>query len=245
MKPTLKKFDYENLDRRASVYAREGTSDVGCLAEVIDRHVYSRRRSGFDVMPGESWLDLGANIGAFAVYAYLRGAAKVTCYEPEPGCFELLQRNTKSLKGCTFELNNCAVTDREEKTLSFKKGRDENDHYRATILLDNRLPELGVLKNKFGGFLTRQKFDGVKMDIEGSEFGLIDENLLPRCEKLTLEYHFSRDHKDLVAFEKRMKLFHKRFANVWVPGFIERDLEKGVTTYSGMYDCQIFCWGPK
>lgn len=237
------KYDVDGKVNRSNkpviAYARAGTSDVGVLKEVIDRHCYTRRNSGFDVRPGELWLDLGANIGAFALYCRMHDA-QAECYEPDPDCFTVLKKNAPR-----FDLFMHAVTNRKEKELAFRKGRDPNDHYRATILTNNRLPAhpSGTLANRYASCL-KKRYDGIKMDIEGSEFGLLDDDLLPRCQKLTMEYHFLRDERDLGRFAKRMKVLRRRFKNVVYPKFIDRDIEEG-RPYSGRFDTQIFAWEAK
>jgi FkbM family methyltransferase len=244
MKAKLETTEYEDDSRKVKLHYRPGTSDEGCIKEVIERRCYARRRAGFDVMPGERWLDLGANIGAFAAYAVLRGAVEVDCYEPEPECFEILTKNAAALsKYAKVNLHNVAITNRKEPRLAFKKGRSPTDHYRATIMTENRLPELGALENRHGAFLKKLRYDGVKMDIEGSEFGLIDDDLLPRAGKLVMEYHYGRDRKNLTNLAERLARLERRFTSVWVPGFVQRDLDAGVEEYSGMFDSMIFCSG--
>lgn len=51
---------------------------------------------GFDISPGDRVVDVGANVGAFAVLAASRGA-HVVAYEPHPDTFVHLERNTGGL----------------------------------------------------------------------------------------------------------------------------------------------------
>lgn len=51
---------------------------------------------GFEISPGERVVDVGANVGAFAVLAASRGA-HVEAYEPHPETFAHLRRNTGAL----------------------------------------------------------------------------------------------------------------------------------------------------
>ena len=51
---------------------------------------------GFDISPGDSVVDVGANVGAFAVLAASRGA-RVTAYEPHPETFAYLEHNAGAL----------------------------------------------------------------------------------------------------------------------------------------------------
>ncbi len=48
-------------------------------------------------------LDAGANVGAFALWAAVRWpGSRITSFEPNPGTFELLRRNTASCAGVTI-----------------------------------------------------------------------------------------------------------------------------------------------
>lgn len=83
-----------------TAHYRPHTSDERVLREVITKAAYRRTTLGFDVRPGEVWLDLGANIGAFALYCKTKRATAV-CYEPDPDCFELLSLNVPEFESTT------------------------------------------------------------------------------------------------------------------------------------------------
>lgn len=221
------------------------SSDEQALEEVLVRRAYRRTRSGFDVEQGERWLDLGANIGAFALYCRLRGAQAV-CYEPEPGCFGLLQKNAKG-----FKLINAAVTAHSAEFISFSKSSNPQNNYRNTECVVRGYVPIPPVRNVYGGVLTGQKFDGVKMDIEGSEGPLIDDWLLPHCSKLVMEYHTSRDPEG-AHLVNRLAILKQHFEHIHYPTMFKKleryyeepgaDLPKG---FPPRYDQLIFCWGPK
>src|SRR5262245_12504074 len=73
---------------------RPGTTDENALIEVLVKRAYRRPSIGFDVRAGEHWLDLGANIGAFALYCKARGAS-AACYEPLADNFAILLKNAE------------------------------------------------------------------------------------------------------------------------------------------------------
>jgi FkbM family methyltransferase len=217
------------------VHYRVGTSDESVLAECLEKHVYRRLNLCFDVERGEHWLDLGANIGAFAVYCQLRSAS-VVCFEPDSSNLELLRLNAPEA-----DIYASAVTNQKAAKLLFKKGKSATDFSRATILGEN-LPEHpeGELWNTHGAFLKEIECDGCKMDIEGSEFGLIDEELLPNCRKLVMEYHILRDHGNLLNFARRMQILHKHFAHVhYAPSVLNGAVEG---KYQGRFDVPVFAW---
>jgi hypothetical protein len=218
-----------------AVHYRPGTSDERVLEEVVAKATYRRVRMGFDVYPGETWLDLGANIGAFALYCKLRGATAV-CYEPDPDCFDLLARNVPA-----FEKHAVAITVQVAPTIAFWRGRAPADHYRATAYPTPGLPRhpSGELPNRHGAFLTGLTFDGVKMDVEGAEGGLLDAGFIPSCRKLCLEYHLSRD-PSMANLQRRLEWLRRRFRNVAYPAELDRLVAAGGSAKT-FFDRLIHC----
>ena len=228
-------FVQKRLASGLSAYYRQGSTDELVLHEVLDNRIYRRAKMGFDVESGENWLDLGANIGAFALYCKLRGAT-AECYEPDPDCFALLGKNVPD-----FTLHNVAVTASTADRIPFWKGRSSKDFYRATACGNRFLPRhpSGLLSNRHGGFLVGCSFDGVKMDIEGSEGALLDQGLLPRCRKLCVEYHLSRDDS-AVNLQRRLDLLRLRFRTVKYPPYFDHMIALG-RPFRTFHDRVIFC----
>lgn len=224
---------------------RDNSSDPYVLQEVIVNRIYRRKKIGFDVEQGEHWLDLGANIGAFAVYCKLRGATAV-CYEPDPDCYALLKQNVPE-----FERHRMAVTASKALALPFWKGKKSNNHSKATAVESPGLPKhpSGMLPNFWAGYLLNQHYDGVKMDIEGSEGDLIDQWLLPKCNKLCMEYHSSRD-KSIVNLKRRLEKLKEKFEIVIYPPEYDRIIAAGSNeNYEGSqltyFDRMVYAMGAK
>jgi FkbM family methyltransferase len=223
------------LDTDIDTYFRPNSSDVDVIREVCERKVYRKKTVGFDVEPGEHWLDLGANIGAFALYCRMRGA-KATCFEPDPENFEVLKKNAPD-----FSLVNAAVTSLRQPKLCFFKSNNPDNHYRQTIIPVGRYKPAGEFHNVYAGRLNGVAFyDGVKMDIEGSEFGLIDYDLLPKTRKMVMEYHTSRD-KSWEMLDVRLSMLKGKFKHVKYPKVLDDYIErKGDVDLR--FDQVIFCW---
>lgn len=214
------------------------SSDERALTEVIQQHCYRRVRLGFDVEPGEHWLDLGANIGSFAVYCKLRGAV-ATCFEPEPTAFEILNKNAKG-----FQLYHKAVTAARTVSIPFYVPGNNWDHYRGTIY-QVRGYKFTQVPNFWAGDLKKlKKFDGIKMDIEGSEGVILDQWLLPPVEKLVMEYHTSRDSSG-VNLARRLKILRKHYKHLHYPKMFDIALAKGQTLIRPRFDRFIYAWGLK
>lgn len=218
-------------ERGIKAYYRPGTTDEQVLAEVVDKRCYRRAKAGFDVDAGERWLDLGANIGSFAIYCRLRGAT-ADCYEPDAGCFKLLLKNAEG-----FNCVQAAVTASRKPSLTFFKSKDQNNHYRGSVVGKRSMVESEEVKNIYVG--TLGSYDGVKMDIEGSELDILDSGLLPDCNKLCMEYHSSHDHsaKNLAS---RLRYLKSLFKHVLYPPELDRIVAGGkdVKTY---FDRFIYC----
>ena len=227
----------EKLVEGIKVYYRPEEGDEAIFKEVVEGAAYRRSSASFDVEAGEHWLDLGANVGAFAVYCRLRKATAV-CYEPEPGCFKLLKKNAPK-----FELHNAAVTGFKEASLDFF-GSNRPTHARGTVSAVRGYVGLGQVDNVYGGTLIGQPVDGIKMDIEGSEGLLIDKWLLPKCKKLVMEYHTSRD-PSVENLKRRLSILQRKFKQVAYPPEYDRAIESGAEEYRSHFDRMVYCWEPR
>ena len=80
--------------------------------------------------------------------------------------------------------------------------------------------------------------DGVKMDIESSEFGLIDKEFIPKCNKLVIEYHITKD-RSFDNFFNRVDILKKHFKTVHIIKSLAETPRDSM--YDGFYDQTIFC----
>lgn len=229
-------------DPPIKAYYRPESSDERALKEVIESRVYRRVRANFDVQPGEHWLDLGANIGAFALYCAQRGAT-AECYEPDEACYEVLEKNVGKRAG--FVLHKAVVTPSKAKSILLFSSPKAGEFYRNTIFARHGYVEPRLVPNVFAGNLFKKKFDGVKMDIEGSEGPLLDAGLVPNCTKLAMEYHTSVD-SSIVNFQRRFRLLRTKFNNVQcAEEEMKRAKARGLTHYKPFLDRMAFAWRTK
>lgn len=231
-----------------TVYYRPQTSDERVIKEVIELRSYQRTRLKFDVEGGERWLDLGANIGAFSIYCKIRGATAVA-FEPDPGCFEILSRNVPE-----FERHQLAVTNIFAPKIPFYTAAQGlsgtmrslalPSHTRYTAFPTPRCKPHGELPNIHASFLGQLGwFHGIKIDIEGGEFGILDDELLPACKKLCIEYHTSRD-QSVPRLRQRLEYLKRKFKTVHYPPEYQRAMDSGAQTITTFFDRMIFCKDP-
>lgn len=167
---------------------RPGASDEKTVKEVVEKGAYERR--DFKILPGENWLDLGGNIGAFSVLAASRGAL-VHVYEPDPLNVKLIRENLK-INGLNAVVKARAIVhdDRKAATMNLWP---EGQSWRNSIVRNKKGTQpLTVICENF--FEIARPEHCVKMDIEGSEIPILEawpEGFTVR--KLVFEYSFDVD----------------------------------------------------
>jgi FkbM family methyltransferase len=109
------------------IYCRNEMATRLILDEIVVGNPYFQE--GVSISPGDVVLDIGANIGVFALCAAKQGA-QVYAYEPIPRTFELLQQNIY-LHGLDNMVHprNIGLSDRSEEKIMF--------HHPSMPLLDS------------------------------------------------------------------------------------------------------------
>ena len=88
--------------KHATFLLRGGTDDHKIYKEIFEKRVYEKEtyrtavgteQLGFKIEKDEVVLDLGANVGLFALYALQAGAGKIICVEGYPEALEQLRVN--------------------------------------------------------------------------------------------------------------------------------------------------------
>lgn len=158
--------------------------------------------AGFDGV-GLDILDVGANVGSFALWATARWPGSVvTSYEPHPGTFEFLKRNTHQRRD--IRPVNAALFPGGQKTASFVSrfaGDGESglasyagdtfvsgamvEHYEVAVVDPASLPSADI----------------VKIDIEGGEGDVLDHLDLSKTSLVLLEY---QNRKNRIQLEARL-----------------------------------------
>lgn len=166
-------------------FYRDGFSDLKTFEEVIERKTYLKK--GMTIEEGESWMDCGGNVGAFALLACSKGA-NVTVYEPDPFNCKMIEKNLK-LNGFDAEIKQAALVhdDREDITLFIG---NNNNVWRNSIV--KKWNNKGIKVQCLNFDEEAEKFDCCKMDIEGAEM-LILENTEKVFSKLVYEWSFDID----------------------------------------------------
>lgn len=145
--------------------------------------------------PGETFIDIGANIGYYSLLAakLVGDSGKVFAFEASPSIFEKLQRNLQANKITNVAAVNLAITATRGNVTVYK--HDEWNLGGTTIIstVANRLPtrvECIVQGLPLVGALDEEVICQariIKIDVEGAEWSVLRgfKNLLPRLSKET------------------------------------------------------------
>lgn len=195
---------------------RKGSSDLKALEEVVGSNSYERK--GFK-LGEERWVDLGANIGSFAVLAASRGA-HVTAYEPDPDSFSLLSENIALNRlGSRVKAVNAAVVWDERPHVVLHVNGARKNYWRNSVLKTWK----GGTSVKVRAVHHEKVFDGkahCKVDIEGCEMPILEALERPPGVRLVFEWSFDVD-PSIPRFSACMAKLRGWYSNVVYSGFDE------------------------
>lgn len=206
---TLEKITVDGLD----FMVRPDTSDEKAIREVVVRRGYGRY--GFTPAEDEFWIDLGANVGAFSVWAASQhDSITVHAYEADPDMCELTERNAKlnGLEGQISIFHSAVVADRR-KTVTLHCNTARGNVWRNSIEKTWRGGEdITVPAYPISKVLNAvPKGTYLKMDIEGTEMPILEWMLehpryLNILQGMVFEWSFDVDRRIARFVEVVMKL---------------------------------------
>lgn len=160
-------------------------------------------------------LEFGSNIGAAARYFYSEGAKQVISIEPDIDNFSLVTLNKWNDKHII--INKVVVTDEDPEILklylgSYNRGIHSLNQTRGRESIDVQTISLNNLLNTY-------KPDGLKMDVEGYEFKLLQNNLSYKPSEIIVEFHFVKKNDREYTKSCIEKLKSQGYECVKVPRF--------------------------
>lgn len=180
---------------RLRIKPRSGESFT--FYEIMVRHDYLN--DGITLRPGATVVDIGANIGAFAVMAasIVGPRGRVIAFEPIPETFERLRENV-ALSGLGQVECRRAAIDAEEGEIALRVTA------RSSQATAHRLKWLGddqhartetapcLTLNRVFEEYQIDRINLLKVDCEGSEYGIfdsLDPGLAARIDQVAMEVH--------------------------------------------------------
>ena len=199
-----------------SFILRDGTSDFKAVKEVVINNSYRRR--GFVVEPGETWLDIGANCGAFCVWAASFGA-NVIAFEPDPDNAHMAQMNIDN-NGMSRKvtLKRVGLTESDEpKVFKLFRNTANGNLWRNSLYKEWRGGESIPVNTEPAGKYWNENYC-VKLDAEGVEMPILERYAETKVKKLVFEWSFDID-PSIERFESIIKRLKSTYSNVTYAGY--------------------------
>jgi FkbM family methyltransferase len=177
------------------------------------------------IEPGSTVIDIGANIGVFAVFSVRSGAKKVFCYEPNPEAFSVLRKNIDLNGFCEAVCaENLAVTARSNETIYIP--RESSPYNQATKNPVNASDSVSIKTISLEQIVEDNglsKIDYLKLDCEGAEYEILmtcPSDVLARVRRIRMELHYSADHspEELIKFmaEQGFNIVKRQYSTIWM-----------------------------
>jgi FkbM family methyltransferase len=166
--------------------------------------------------PNPVILDVGANIGSFALWAALRWpGATIHCYEPIAENFEMLKANTAHL-GARVQLNHFAVGDPSHKEMFLGKN---NCGECSFFQLGEQTGTTVEVRTEPATVLPKAQV--LKLDTEGAELEILKGLPSIDFDVIMFEYHSDEDRR---AIDQMLEAYE-------LVGGRVRHLHRGVMKY--------------
>ena len=199
-------------DPRYYFYTRlNSVSDMVVVREIWSENVYELFDG--DLSDTGIVVDIGANIGAFGLYAAKLGAKKVISVEPEPHNIELLKKNIEENKhnsDCEFIIDTHGINDGKFKKAYINDSHGDSDVQYADQYKDGRQQIQMISLDELFKLHDLEFVDVLKLDIEGHEGNVIlgaSEATMNLCRYITMEY--DEDARDLGAIVEKISKTHQ------------------------------------
>ena len=178
------------MSKGLKFHYRKYTTDYKCFQEVILTNSYTR--FGLSLKPTQTWLDLGGNIGTFAVLAG-KQCKKVYSFEPEPDNFKLLKKNIKVNKLKNVQAFHSAVTQSGTQQQLYLRNGIYNK-YQHTMIPSKKNHSINVNNAAFQDIISKYTdINCIKLDIEGSEMDILENNEFKNINIIVFEWSFRFD----------------------------------------------------
>jgi FkbM family methyltransferase len=135
-------------------------------------------------------LDVGGNLGYFAMVELQAGAKKVIAVEPVSSTFKLLTKTLENYKQA--EVLNFAISDNEEplKLYVATKNNVTSSFKQLVVETGHKLAQEIMVKSKTLQDMTEQyPINMVRMDVEGHEYRILSEPVPDQIDSLCIELH--------------------------------------------------------
>jgi FkbM family methyltransferase len=167
-------LDVEALGARMRLYPYNNVCEKRILFtpqyfDAIEREIIESR-----LAPDFVFIDIGANIGGYALFVAAHGGprARILAIEPQPEIFERLVYNIRQNPFGNVKAIDCAVADRDGEITLFVDPRNRGETSMRIVHSDAAAAQLVVPAKTLLGIVREEGFrriDAIKLDVEGAE----------------------------------------------------------------------------
>ena len=197
---------------------RTGFSDKKTFDEVIVGNTYEKPKLGFTINKNENWVDLGGNVGAFAVKAISKGINFIDIYEPDPFNCKMIERNMEINGFTNFNIHQKAVVSSDAKIMKMYVGNNMQT-WRNSLYKNWGNQSFNVECVHYSEVIKVEKC--LKMDIEGAEIPILEAIKIDELpNKMVFEWSFDieprmKRYKDVIdKLKPKYKSLYK-YSNVF------------------------------
>lgn len=178
----------------ARCQVRPGSSDWWIFLEIFVFGIYDRVNS--DIRQATTIVDIGANVGFFAIYAStLNSTVRIHAFEPFPKNVGQMRANLSLNPNCHTHIHPLAVSDNAGlASLYFAPGDDSGCSLNAPKAQSVQVESINI--NQVFETCGISQCDLLKMDCEGSELPIlraISSDILQAIKSMIMEYHNESD----------------------------------------------------
>ena len=179
-------LDVEALGARMRLYPGNNVAEKNLLFTPQyfdpDERRFLKEKLGRDFV----FIDVGANVGGYALFAAALGGpgARVLAIEPQPDVFERLVFNIRQNSFANVKALDCAVADRDGEITLFVDERNKGESSMRLVGTRGQGTSIRVPAKTLGTIVAEEgygRIDCVKLDIEGCR-GHRARGVLPRGE---------------------------------------------------------------
>jgi FkbM family methyltransferase len=178
--------------RNGAVFnTRRNRMDIRIIDEIWAFRKYDY--FGYKVTEGSVVVDVGANIGVFAIYAVMECRAdRVIAFEPHPDNYALLERNVHDNGLTNVTCVNAAVSAFTGTATLHVTPANSGGHSLTAPPTAESLEVPTLTLDRAAEIYHFGAIDYLKLDCEGAEYAILDSvspELLAQVDRISMEYH--------------------------------------------------------
>jgi len=179
------------IERYGKVWDIDSDESLGQEGLIDEDHynkLFQPKNREQSLQPTDNWLDIGANIGAFAIRA-AEFVQSVTAVEPEQGNLDCLYNNCLINGARNISIVEAAIVGGDETSVPLALSKSYSSTHRVGKIRGRETVE--VMAININDIVAEQSINKIKCDCEGSEPEILEALDLTEIDEIIFEYHFS------------------------------------------------------